>query len=178
MISKSDLEGLLILGFGVLVLLKVTPIAWEYFSLALTTRSVIRNAVPVRQLSDEERAALAFLGGPARFYVDWVGVTQLPLHKLATAQGAKAAVYQLRGPLDGWGYQMHPGGEVHYAIQGAEVFMPLEDITACTTKDNIVEVVFCKKIGVILTCNNQYSIVDTSDKWQILFQSRKDGPSS
>jgi hypothetical protein len=177
-ISKSDFEGLLILGFGMLVLYKVTPIAWKYFSLARSTRRFIRNAVPARQLSDEERAALKFLGGPARGFIHLVGVTQLPLHKLATAQGANAAVYQLRGPLGGWGYQMHPGGEVHYAIQHVEVFMPLEDITACTTTDNLVEVVFCKKIGVILTCNDQYSLVDTSAKWQTLLLQQNDEPSS
>ncbi|MGH8333351.1 MAG: hypothetical protein ACRER3_09470 [Pseudomonas fluorescens] len=170
MISKSDFEGLLVLGFCVLALYTVTPIAWKFFSLARSTRSFISNAVPVRQLSDEERTALKFLGGPARGFIQLVGVTQLPLHKLAAAQGAKAAVYQLRGPLGGWGYQMHPGGEVHYAMQDVEVFMPLEDINSCTTEDNLVEVVFCKKIGVILTCNDQYSIVDTSAKWQTLLQ--------
>jgi hypothetical protein len=168
--SRSDLEGLAILGFGILVLYKVIPIAWAYFSLGRSTRRFIRNAVPVRQLSDEERAAFKFLGGPGKSFINLVGVTELPLRKLTTAQGAKAGVYQLRGPLGGWGYQVHPGGEVHYVINDVEVFMPLDDITACMTDDNLVEVVFCKNIGVILTCNGQNSIVETCAKWQPLLQ--------
>ncbi|MGE7959510.1 hypothetical protein ACQKQA_23555 [Pseudomonas sp. NPDC089530] len=174
--SKSNFEGLMVLGFCLMVLWRVLPIAWNFYASARSTRKVMAELTPTRQLSDDERAALAFLGGPAKALVALAGVTRLPLNKLAHAKGAQAAVYQLRGPLVDWGYAMYPGVEEHFSIQGAEVFMALDSIRQCCATENVVEVVFCKRVGVILSCNDSYCLVKTSAKWGAFLEPDNDNP--
>ena len=150
----------------VIAALAVLPagiILWNLFALSRSTRAFIANTEPVRQLSDEERAALAFMVSRKISFTHFAGVTALPIGKLQTAQGRAAAVYQLRGPLQISGYTTQWGGEVHYSIENVEVYMANSQLSDFMTEYNVVEVVFCKKVGIVLSCNDTYSMVDVSN---------------
>ena len=166
----KDILEILVPIILVLGLWRVTPIFWQFFKTWFNGIRYRYSATPVRQLSEGERAALAFLGGPAYTFRALVGVTDLPWKKLAHVTGKRANVYCLQGPLQTWGYAMHRFGEVHRCIQGVEVHMPLENIDEKTDPHNVVEVLFSKGVGIILTCNGRPTLIDTQRHWQTLLQ--------
>ncbi|MFJ2482440.1 hypothetical protein ACIOWE_19410 [Pseudomonas sp. NPDC087598] len=158
-----------VLAFVVIVALLISPavfFVWKLVALSWSTRRFIAKAQPLRQLNDAERAALAFMDSRAIGFIHLVGTTILPFRELETAQGKAAAVYRLCGPLKISGYGSQWGGEVHYAIQNVEVFMAVDRLTDFTREQNIVDVVFCKNVGIVLSCNDAYSLVDASAAWK------------
>lgn len=164
----KDILEILVPIFCVLVAWRVTPIFWRFFKVWFNGIRLRCSAQPIRQLSEQEREALAFLGGPAYHFRALVGVTDLPWKKLAHVTGKRAQVYRLQGPLQTWGYAVHHFGEVHRCIQGVEVHMPLENIEDKTAPHNVVEVLFSKGVAIILTCNGRPSLVETMHHWQTL----------
>ena len=170
MIGHAELE---LIGILVIVTLTLTPIApyvWKLVFLPWSTRSFIAKAPPLRELNDKERAALAFMGSRTMGFIHLVGTTILPLEDLENVRGREAAVYQLRGPLKISRCMSQWGGEVQYSIQNVQVFMAKDCVTDFATTDNIVEVIFSKNVGVILTCNDNYSLVDASTELQRRFR--------
>lgn len=164
----KDILEILVPIMLVLGVWRITPIFWQFFKAWFIGIRYRYSARPIRQLDDDERQALAFLGGPAYMFRALVGTTDLPWKKLAHVTGKRAGVYQLQGPLQTWGYTMHHFGEVHRCIQGVEVHMPLENIDEKTDPHNVVEVLFSKGVGIILTCNGRPTLVQTHQHWQAL----------
>ena len=167
LIGHAELE---LIGIFVIVTLMLTPVApyiWKLVFLSRSTRSFIAKATPLRELNDKERAALAFMGSRTIGFIHLVGTTVLPLNELEHVHGRDAAVYQLRGPLKISGYISQWGGEVQYSIQNVQVFMAKDCVTDFATADNIVEVIFSKNVGVILTCIDNYSLNDVSTELQM-----------
>lgn len=166
----KDILEILVPIIVVLGLWRVTPIFWQFFKAWFGGIRYRYSARPIRQLSDEEREALAFLGGPAYHFRALVGTTDIPWKKLAHVTGKRANVYRLQGPLHTWGYAMHHFGEVHRCIQGVEVHMPLETLEEKTEPHNVVEVMFSKGVAIILTCNGRPSLIQTVQHWHTLLQ--------
>ncbi|POA46449.1 hypothetical protein C1893_20020 [Pseudomonas sp. MPR-ANC1] len=164
--GQSEFEMLAVFVIVALLTGPAVVVLWKLVALSWSTRRFIAKAQPLRQLNDAERAALAFMDSRAIGFLHLVGTTILPFRELETAQGKAAAVYRLCGPLKISGYGSQWGGEVHYAIQNVEVFMAVDQLTDFTREQNIVEVVFCKNVGIVLSCNDGYSLVDASAAWK------------
>jgi hypothetical protein len=160
--GKAEFELIALMTLVVLLIAPAVMFLWKLVALSWSTRRFIANTQPCRELNDAERAALAFMDSRAIGFIHMVGTTVLPFRELETAQGKAAGVYTLRGPLKISGYNSQWGGEVHYSIQRVAVFMALDQLTDFTREHNTVEVAFCKNVGIVLNCNDSYSLVDAS----------------